>query len=270
MATAIVALALTIWVGPLYAEPVLRRLDANAPAILKLVVGVILYAPTVLVGLGFFWVAGVLLQVVGVRLVKPSRPEKPAKEDRDIKAGKSTAGVFEMREDEDRLVIRHSRGEHVLGLVMCAICGPGFALLACVLAYSTIRKPEGLGQGLLSWLAVLLFAALSGLSFRELYGKVVHGRLPWVFDRGQDVFRLGNRPVRPLSSITHVVLSRGRPKLEYLYYVSFAPEPDRALMGKVFKGTRVDLFSFSSQEDAERLADEIAGFIQVDVVREFE
>ena len=73
LGTALAALLFTVWVAPLYAVPLLGLLDENSFDLVKLVVGVILYSPTVLVGLGFFFGIGALLQLVGICLFRKRR-----------------------------------------------------------------------------------------------------------------------------------------------------------------------------------------------------
>ena len=73
LATALAALLFTVWVAPLYAVPLLGLLDENSLDPVKLVLGAILYSPTVLAGLAFFFGIGALLQLAGIRLFRKRR-----------------------------------------------------------------------------------------------------------------------------------------------------------------------------------------------------
>ena len=142
-----------------------------------------------------------------------------------------------------------------------------------------LRSPESARSWLFAILAggctflmILLFVLLSVLCCCELYHDVVHGQRRWVFDRSRDLLTFGNKPMRSLSSIAEVVLTRGRVNLNDVYWVSIASKCDqtheetRARGEGKPKDAREVRFSFGRQADAEEFARIVGSFVDADVV----
>jgi hypothetical protein len=202
-------------------------------------------------------------------------------------------GAFVLTEEQDRIIIRESWTEHILGWIVCVLVGPGFGFGLLLIIREEIQDPGHLGKDLLlkrlgilqfdprgpltqllavlcSLLLIVILAFMVWFCCRGLYRKIVYGRLPWILDRSQDLFLRGPKPLRPLSSITHVVISGAQVRSSYIYYVSFATENAQPMTTTVFLGLRDDLFAFGEQVVAVEFAAKVASFLGIRVVNAYD
>ena len=185
-----------------------------------------------------------------------------------------------MSEEEDRVVIRESWTEHMLGLIFSLLFAPVFGLGLLFFILREIQAPGDLGREMLrldanspqvlavvcSWIGILILAALVWFCCRELQRKLLGGRIPWILDRLQGNFRRGNKEIRPLSSITHILLTGAWVKTSYIYYVTFAAVNAQPIASTFFPGLRDDLFAFGDKGTAMQFADRLASFLHVEVM----
>jgi hypothetical protein len=276
LATVLVAFPVGVIISMWTAPPLLDLLGENSPDFVKLAVGIVLYSPTVLTGLAFYFTVGALLRLVGIRLTRPRPTQKGSRG--DPSASELTLGKLTLNQKPDQLFVQESDSEHAMGLIMSPLCGTLFAILLAV----AIWDPGGAGKGLLAkcgfvkldpqgWLFVALawivasiviafFGIMTFLCFYDFYRKLRRGQESWSFDRSQGVLTRGNERVRSLASITHVVLSH-----DHQHCVAFAPEmaPSASEGGEPEPGENV--FAFANESDAEKFAAIIACFLGVKV-----
>ena len=202
----------------------------------------------------------------------------------------ATVGPYVLHLEEDRLVVRESRGEYAVGCVISLVAGPLFALGTGALILSEVRKPGNVGGELVqeflqlnpagwpfkllsigvSWLMILLFALISLVLLRAAYRNLVYGRRPWIFDREQGFLLLGDKPLRPLLGIDTVSIERRRGRGGFTYHVSLMPESLQSATSGPFPGLRDDVFSFGNRKDAGLFAETLAGFLNLKIVKDFD
>lgn len=203
----------------------------------------------------------------------------------------AAVGVYVLSAEEQKLVVRVCRSNHVLACVLYFLFGLGGTLAAGFLILLEIRDPGGFREFFLNhrlklqqpagvhwaleylatgafWLAVLVPAMLGLFFVHAFYSELAHGRRPWIFDRSRGLLTRGDEEVRRLEKIRYVLVRKERVgSHSSSYFVSFQPEPDRPTIQNVFKGPRNDRFSFDTQEDALEFAEEIGYFLGLGVVK---
>ena len=202
----------------------------------------------------------------------------------------ATVGPYVLHVEEDRLVVRESRGEYAVGCVVSLVAGPLFALGTGALILSEVREPGDLGGELVqellalnpagwpfnvlsigvSWLMILLFALVSLVLLRTVYRNLVYGRQPWIFDRERGFLLLGDKPLRPLLGIDTVSIERTRGRGGFIYHVSLMPESLQSATAGPFRGLHDDVFSFGNRKDAGQFAEAVAGFLDLKIVKDFD
>jgi hypothetical protein len=279
-------IALTMWAAPSVGPLVARFVNADSPDFVKAIAGIVTYSPIVLLGLGFYYLGASLLQYCGIELW-----ERASDSDRrDDHPSHDVIDHLVFTEELNRFTIHKSSGEHWTGLIFCLICVPGFSLISMFIAASELSRPGKLGKEMieeffpnavnlqntlhwamscmLSWGSALVVGALACFCFRSAYRVIRYGKVAWVLDRERDVFCYGANPIRSLSSIDSVLISRVPYKLGFKYYVVFAPEK-KPVADTFLIGLRDDVFPMSGEQTAQQFSERLSGFLGVRVEKAF-
>jgi hypothetical protein len=91
--------------------------------------------------------------------------------------------------------------------------------------------------------------------------QFVQSQLPWTLDRRADGFFKGDKPLRPLSSISHIELTAFELDGNKSWDVTFAPTLTVRWWNRLFKGAPRDSFVFESEVAARSFATELAEFL---------
>jgi hypothetical protein len=162
-------------------------------------------------------------------------------------------------EEADRLRVLWSAGEHAVKVGCSAV--PLLVGVGALVALAKTRDPAQV----MEW--QIAAAAVAVLGCWLLWWVLARGRTFWVLDRqsGQLVHR--GKPLRPLSSITHVAIYGIDPSQPF-YVVGFAPKQDSFAASIGARGFRKDILGFQTQEKAQAAASYLAAFLKVEVVSE--
>jgi predicted RNA-binding Zn-ribbon protein involved in translation (DUF1610 family) len=262
--TCLVAFPFTIWLT-IRVTPNLPtgRLD-ELPRFVRLLLGILMYSPTVLFGLAFYYVTGKLFKALGLPLVEDAPGEDEASEYFPVACacGKNFyfgpdevaqpfhcpvcghdqvvrptftrrfGEAFLITQTADRLTIRETATERVIGLIMCLLMGPGFSLGLLWLVYLEFREPWGFARDILvrrgifglrvdpdgsmfkvlgatvtggTWLVCL---AISVIAWVMLYRWLKDGGVRGYIDRVQRVVIERRRAPIPFAAVRHVALKR--------------------------------------------------------------
>jgi predicted RNA-binding Zn-ribbon protein involved in translation (DUF1610 family) len=321
--TCLVAFPFTIWLT-IRVTPYLPagRFD-ELPRFVRLLVGILVYSPTVLFGLAFYYATGKLFKVLGLPLVEDVPGETEASEYFPVTCacgkrfyfGPDEVGqpfhcpacghdqvvrhtftrrfgeAFLITQTADRLTIRETATERVIGLIMCLLMGPGFSLGLLWLVYLEFREPWGFARDILvrrgifgfrvdpegpmfkvlgagvtggTW---LVCGGVSVIAWVMLYRWLKDGGVRGYLDRARRVVIERRRLPIPFAAVRHVALKRDCYRIKGVAHHQVSLVVDTAhpdLPAPMAPDAAQALaFLFSDSKVAEALARVLAQFLEV-------
>jgi hypothetical protein len=91
--------------------------------------------------------------------------------------------------------------------------------------------------------------------------ELIQSQLPWILDRQADNLFKGDKPLRQLSSISHIELTAFEFHGNKSWEITFAPALTVRWWNRLFKGEPRDSFVFESEVAARSFATELEGFL---------
>jgi hypothetical protein len=171
--------------------------------------------------------------------------------------GTNFCGDYIVRKGDARIVILLITRWVFAQIILVAMAGFCGLLGIWVLVIATIDWLQA-GAADAVYILAGLFCGLLAVFF--VFGRwdLIQQQLPWVLDRHADVLFKGDKPLRPLSSISHIELTASRCNGNMSWEVTFAP----ALTRRWWQGAPRDSFVFDSEVAARSFATELAMFLR--------